>query len=46
MGDKSPKSKQKNQNQKQGKASAVAKEKQRVVDSKKVIPAAPAKKKK
>ena len=38
MGDKSPKSKQKNQNQKQDKSNAVAKEKQRVIDSKKVIP--------
>jgi len=35
MGDKSPKSKQKNQKQKQGKSDAVAKEKQRVIDSKK-----------
>lgn len=36
MGDKSPKSKQKNQNQKQGKAASMAKEKQRVIDSKKI----------
>jgi hypothetical protein len=35
MGDKSPKSKQKNQNQKQTKSNAIAKEKQRVIDSKK-----------
>ncbi len=44
MGDKSPKSKQKNQNQKQGKSSAVQKEKQRFIESKKIV--APAAKKK
>jgi hypothetical protein len=37
MGDKSPKSKNKNQKQKQGKSNAVAKEKQRVIDSKKTV---------
>ncbi len=37
MGDKSPKSKQKNQNQKQSKSDAVQKEKQRVIDSKKIV---------
>lgn len=45
MGDKSPKSKQKSQGQKQGKANASAKEKQRVVDSKHAVDAAPKKKK-
>jgi len=38
MGDKSPKSKQKNKNQKQGKSSAIAAEKQRVADGKRVNP--------
>ena len=45
MGDKSPKSKQKSQGQKQGKANASAKEKQRAVDSKHAVDAAPKKKK-
>ena len=45
MGDKSPRSKQKNQKQKDSKASAVAKEKQRVIDSKKAATAAPSKNK-
>lgn len=36
MGDKSPKSKQKSQTQKQTKSTAIEKEKQRVIDSKKV----------
>jgi hypothetical protein len=36
MGDKSPKSKQKNQNQKQSNQDASAKEKQRLIDSKKI----------
>jgi hypothetical protein len=45
MGDKSPKSKSKNQNQKQGKSAATAKEKQRVIDSKKVNSTTAAKKK-
>ncbi|MGZ0657368.1 hypothetical protein ACWPKO_03035 [Coraliomargarita sp. W4R53] len=44
MGDKSPKSKQKNQNQKQGKSNALANEKQRAIDSKKVAAVAPKKK--
>jgi hypothetical protein len=44
MGDKSPKSKQKSQNQKQIKTDAANKEKQRLIDSKKVV--APASKKK
>jgi len=35
MSDKSPKSKQKNLNQKKDKSNAIAKEKQRVIDSKK-----------
>ena len=45
MGDKSPKSKQKSKDQKQGKSNASAKEKQRVIDSKHQVPAAPPKKK-
>lgn len=45
MGDKSPKSKQKNQNQKQGRSEAAAKEKQRLIDSKKPA-TSPASKKK
>ena len=45
MGDKSPKSKQKNQKQKNTKANAVAKEKQRVIDSKKAVAGTPGKKK-
>jgi len=44
MGDRSPKSKQKNQKQKQGKSNAVAKEKQRVIDSKKAATATAKKK--
>ncbi|MFU8849213.1 MAG: hypothetical protein ACNA77_10930 [Opitutales bacterium] len=44
MGDKSPKSKQKNQSQKQSKSNAVQKEKQRVIDSKKIVPGAAKKK--
>lgn len=44
MGDKSPKSKQKNQNQKQDKAAAIAKEKQRIIDSKKAPAITPKKK--
>ncbi len=46
MGDKSPKSKQKHQTQKQGKSDATAKEKQRLIDSKKAGAAPSAKKKK
>jgi|GEM_PF-784910 len=45
MGDKSPKSKQKSKEQKDGKANASAKEKQRVIDSKHAVDAAPKKKK-
>lgn len=44
MGDKSPKSKQKNQNQNISKSNAIAKEKKRVVDSKKTIAPLPKKK--
>ena len=44
MGDRSPKSKQKTEKQKQGKSSAVAKEKQRAIDSKKVVAGAAKKK--
>jgi len=44
MGDKSPKSKQKNNNQKQDKSNAVAKQKQRVIDSKKFVPGSAKKK--
>lgn len=45
MGDKSPKSNQKLQGQKKGKAAATAKEKQRVIDSKKAGAMTTAKKK-
>jgi hypothetical protein len=45
MGDKSPKSKQKNKSQKDSKNTAIAKEKQRVIDSKKIVAAPPKKKK-
>lgn len=44
MGDKSPKSKQKNQNQNVSKSNAVAKEKKRVIESKKTIAPLPKKK--
>ncbi|MET3874107.1 hypothetical protein [Puniceicoccus vermicola] len=44
MGDKSPKSKQKSQNQKQIRNDGVQKEKQRIIDSKKVIAPNPKKK--
>lgn len=43
MGDKSPKSKRKNQGQKQNKSDAVKKEKERMIDSKKIVAVPPKK---